>query len=140
MAFSSLLAPIAGRVVDRVLDLIPNTAERDAAKHKIEMELLEFEQAARRDQIEINKVEASHPNLLVAGWRPAAGWVSVAGLAYACVLEPFMRFTATMLGYLGEFPELDTFTLVTLLGSMLGIGTLRSADKRSKVDTKQINK
>jgi len=32
-------------------------------------------------QTEINKVEAQHTSLFIAGWRPAIGWVCVSGLA-----------------------------------------------------------
>src|SRR5689334_5102322 len=43
-------------------------------------------------QIETNKIEAGSTKMFIAGWRPAVGWVCVAALAYAYVIEPFLKF------------------------------------------------
>lgn len=88
-------------------------------------------------QLRINEMEAQHPSIFVAGWRPWAGWVGGFSLAYAAILEPLMRFIATMFGYSGEFPELDTSITVTVLLGMLGIGAQRSYDKKHLADTKR---
>lgn len=89
-------------------------------------------------QMEINKAEAAHPSKFIAGWRPFVGWVGGSALAYAAILEPLLRFVATMKGYQGDFPVLDTtITLQVLLG-LLGLGGLRSLDKFCGTDTKGI--
>jgi len=81
-------------------------------------------------QIEVNKQEASSLNLFVAGWRPAVGWICGAGLAYATILEPLGRFVAQVgFHYTGPFPALDTALLVTTLGGILGLGTMRMNEK-----------
>lgn len=86
-------------------------------------------------QMEINKAEGQHKSLFVAGWRPAVGWIGGFSLAYAAILEPLMRFIATIAGYEGTFPEIDTnLTLQVLLG-MLGLGAMRSFDKTKGVQT-----
>lgn len=91
-------------------------------------------------QLEINKMEAQHKSAFVAGWRPFVGWVGGVSLAYIGVLEPLLRFIAKVAGYDGEFPILDTsITLQVLLG-MLGIGTMRSFDKKNGVQTDYIKK
>jgi len=33
-------------------------------------------------QTEINKIEAQHRSLFIAGWRPAIGWVFAIGLTF----------------------------------------------------------
>ena len=33
-------------------------------------------QELAKAQIEVNKTEAAHKSLFVAGWRPAVGWIS----------------------------------------------------------------
>lgn len=87
-------------------------------------------------QIEINKIEAASSNWFVAGWRPFVGWVCGFALAYAAILEPFLRFGATMTGYEGDFPVIDTtLTLQVLLG-MLGLAGMRTREKEKGVTTK----
>lgn len=89
-------------------------------------------------QLRINEKEAEHPSVFVAGWRPFVGWVGGFSLAYMGILEPFMRFIAKMLGYDGEFPVLDTTLTMQVLLGMLGIGGMRSYDKRNKSNTDRV--
>lgn len=91
-------------------------------------------------QLEINKTEAQHASIFVAGWRPWVGWVGGFSLAYAGIFEPLLRFIATMAGYTGEFPQIDTAMTIQVLMGMLGIGAMRSFDKRQGTDTKRIGK
>ena len=39
-------------------------------------------------QMEVNKAEAAHSSLFVAGWRPFVGWVCGSTLAYQFVVYP----------------------------------------------------
>ena len=84
-------------------------------------------------QLEINKVEAAHPSIFVSGWRPATGWCCAFALLYASILEPFMRFIATMFDYAGEFPEIDTSITMQVLLGMLGLVGARSYEKKNNV-------
>jgi len=92
-------------------------------------------------QLEINKIEANHKSIFIAGWRPFCGWVGGFGLAYISIVEPIARFVAQVgFNYQGDFPEINTdITLQVLLG-MLGLGVMRSADKRNKAQTDSIKK
>lgn len=83
-------------------------------------------------QLEINKQEAKHSSLFVAGWRPYVGWMCGTGLGYAAIIDPLMRFIASVNGYTGEFPEIDTAVTVQVLLGMLGMATLRQRDKEKK--------
>ena len=82
-------------------------------------------------QLEINKQEASHASIFVAGWRPFVGWCCGFALLYASILEPLMRFTASMAGYTGEFPVIDTSITMQVLLGMLGLVGARSYDKKN---------
>jgi len=84
-------------------------------------------------QLEINKVEAAHASIFVAGWRPFVGWCCGFALLYASILEPLMRFIATMFGYTGTFPIIDTNTTMQVLLGMLGLVGARSYEKKNKV-------
>lgn len=84
-------------------------------------------------QMEVNKVEAASSSMLVSGWRPFIGWVCGFGLAYAAILEPFMRFIATMLDYTGKFPVIDTTITMQVLMGMLGLVAARTREKEKGV-------
>lgn len=88
-------------------------------------------------QIEINKQEAQHHSVFVAGWRPFVGWVGGCGLAYAAIFDPIMRFVAkVMFDYMGNFPEIDTTITMQVLFGLLGLGAYRSFEKTKGVDAK----
>ena len=84
-------------------------------------------------QLEINKIEASHKSIFVAGWRPFVGWVCGFGLAYVSIIEPIMRFIAKISGYTGEFPVIDTTLTMQVLIGMLGLTVARTHEKRKGV-------
>jgi len=123
--------PIIGTILDAIkgpLDkLIPDKNARLKFNHELEMEMLR----AGLAQLEINKAEAQHPSVFVAGWRPFVGWTCGASLAWHFIgydLLNWLRlaFFADML----EPPALNgTETLVTVLMAMLGLGGLRTVEK-----------
>lgn len=78
-------------------------------------------------QMEINKVEAANPSLLVSGGRPAAVWLCVLGLAVD-VLQPFFSWVCTVAGW-PQPPTLPTDALMPLLYGLLGLGGYRTLEK-----------
>lgn len=81
-------------------------------------------------QLEVNRSEATHRSVFVAGWRPFIGWVCGVALAYHFVFAPLILFGAAFSG--AEIPELPTFdmdSLMTVLLGMLGLGGLRTFEK-----------
>ena len=77
-------------------------------------------------QSEINKVEAQHRTIFVAGWRPFIGWVCGFALAYNFVLRDLLVW------YFGEGqapPALQMEHLMTVLVGMLGLGGMRTFEK-----------
>lgn len=124
--------PLIGKVLDRVL---PDPAAAEAAK----LEVLKLAASADKGQLdaavalaagqtEINKVEAASPSVFVAGWRPAIGWIGGFGLAYQFVLRPLLTWAGAILGWPAP-PELDMGDLITIVGGMLGLGSLRTIEK-----------
>ena len=108
------------------------TGELPAEKQaEIEMKLTELESQAMNAQAAINLEEAKSEKLFVSGWRPFIGWCGGFGLAYAGVLEPLMRFVSKVgFGYVGQFPVIDTTLTSQVVIAMLGIGIMRSFDKK----------
>jgi len=96
-------------------------------------------------QMEINKIEAAHKSIFVAGWRPFVGWVGGIALAYQFIVYPLLLWgwaivdpqTATGVA-INPPPILDTDALYTVLMGMLGIGAMRSYDKKNGTATQSI--
>jgi len=114
-------------------------AKLEELAHAGDMAGLEAEVKLLTGQLEINKVEAAHPNIFVSGWRPFIGWVGGFALAYQFVLYPMMLWVAAFANIEGFEPPpvLETGALFSIVTAMLGIGAMRSHDKRHGVDTKR---
>jgi len=81
-------------------------------------------------QVDVNKTEATSTSVFVSGWRPFIGWVCGISLAYVSILEPFIRFVATVFfKYTGTFPVINTEITLQVLIGILGLGAYRSYDK-----------
>ena len=74
---------------------------------------------------ETNKMEAQHPSMFVAGWRPFVGWTCGFGLAYQFLVQPMLAW-ASGIWAIPAPPTLDTGTLTTVLMAMLGMAGMRS--------------
>ena len=74
-------------------------------------------------QGEINKVEAQHRTIFVAGWRPFIGWVCGVALAYNFVLRDLLIW---FIGPEQVPPALQMEHLMTVLIGMLGLGGMRT--------------
>tara|TARA_R110000824_G_scaffold3147_5_gene14583 strand:- start:5401 stop:5796 length:396 start_codon:yes stop_codon:yes gene_type:complete len=84
-----------------------------------------------KGQIEINKAEASHKSIFVAGWRPFIGWTCGIALCWHFVLQPVTLFVCTYIGLtIPTLPEFDMGSLMTILGGLLGLGGLRTYEKQ----------
>jgi hypothetical protein len=116
--------------------LFPDPAQAAQAQLALLKMQQDGELAAISGQMEINKIEAGSSSVFVAGWRPFAGWVCGIGLAYVSIIEPVARLVATLVGYTGDFPAIDTTLTMQVLLGMLGMGGLRTLDKIKGVATK----
>lgn len=121
----SILAalPIVGQLLDK---LIPDKNARAAAQSALEAADQRGELDLLLGQLEVNKVEAAHKSLFVAGWRPATGWICALALGYHFIITPFFDIWYTM-------PEVKVEQLYPILMGMLGLGGMRSFEKSKKV-------
>ena len=117
---------IGAKILDRV---IPDKAEREKAQAELVKMQLNGELQQLAGQLDINKTEAQHQSVFVAGWRPFIGWVCGVSLCYQFVLRPVVTWAVPSLGYtVAEMPGLDD-NLWELMFGMLGLGGLRSYEK-----------
>lgn len=124
-----LFALLTG-VLPGILDkLIPDEAARAKAQLEIQQQLLDAAMRGDLAQLEVNKAEAAHASVFVAGWRPAIGWLCCAALAWAYVGAPVARWAAAIWAPGVTLPDLDLSELWPLIMGMLGLGGLRSFEK-----------
>jgi hypothetical protein len=122
-------------IIDGVTKIIDKLIPDPQMKAQIQLELAKLDLQAMTAQTDVNKVEAAHRSIFVAGWRPFVGWVCGFGLAYGVIFEPLLNWAARVLfKYAGELPHIDPALLVYALGGMLGIGAMRSFDKSKGTD------
>lgn len=114
-------------------------------KHKGDLAALDAHVKLMMGQISINVEEAKSKSVFVAGWRPFIGWVGGAAMAYQFVLYPLLIWIWAIAEVKGLVPPgiqpppvLATGALFSIVTGMLGIGTMRSLDKRNKVQTDSI--
>jgi len=75
-------------------------------------------------QIELNKIEATHRSMFVAGWRPFIGWVCGVGLINMFLINPWLQWFTLKPG-----PDLPKDVIMELVFALLGLGTLRTIEK-----------
>ena len=83
-------------------------------------------QEALKGQLEINKVEAAHKSLFVAGWRPFIGWICGVGLLYNVLISQVLAIWF-------QVPEVDPSLLMPVMTGLLGLGAMRSYEKTKGV-------
>ena len=66
----ALIGPVTG-LLDK---FIPDADEKAKLAHEIATMSERHAQELAKGQIEINKAEAAHKSMFVAGWRPFVGW------------------------------------------------------------------
>lgn len=116
------LLGLASKVADSLFE-----TEKDKARGTVAV--LQALQSVDLAQLELNKAEAAHRSLFVAGWRPAIGWTCAFAVAYQFVLNPLLTWAFALFGWnVPPLPEFDTF-LWELMFGMIGIAGLRSYEK-----------
>tara|TARA_R100000900_G_scaffold131667_1_gene107919 strand:- start:6910 stop:7293 length:384 start_codon:yes stop_codon:yes gene_type:complete len=118
----SIVTQLVGPVTGLLDKFIEDKDQKAALAHEIATMSERHAQEALKGQLEINKAEATHKSLFVAGWRPCIGWVCALGLFYNVIL-------ANIIGIWIDVPEVDTTLLVPVMMGMLGLGAMRSYEK-----------
>lgn len=124
-----------GAIIDDVVTTDEERANAEIIKYRIFMQP-QLAQAA------INKVEAQHRSIFVAGWRPFVGWVCGLSLFYNHIGHSLIEwFVAIMTAIVIHFDTIgreflivppkipDEALLIEVLLGLLGIGALRTFEK-----------
>ena len=142
MAIANLVAGLVGPILEPLIGLIPNKNARAEAREKAEAQIVTAMTGLVQGQLDINKEEAKHASIFVAGWRPFCGWVCGVALGWNFIAQPLLLWLAFMLPDIGldlsDAPKLEIEGLMTVLLGMLGMGGLRTYEKRVGVDRKNM--
>ena len=118
MSIMSLIGP-ATKLLDK---FIPDADTKQKIAHELATMSEEHAQSIALAQIELNTAEAKG-NWFQSGWRPATGWVCVAGFTVNFLVSPIAAaFEITI-------PQADTTVMLPVLLGMLGLGTMRTAER-----------
>lgn len=120
-----ILAPIVGKVIDKIL---PGDSEEIRLKRaEMEAEMLKSFSDVNIAQLKINAVEAGSESLFKSGWRPAVAWMGVFGLAWT-VFNPLVSYFLTAAGF-EPLPHFESGELTSILMGLLGLGGFRTYEK-----------
>jgi len=125
---TSLIGPVTG-ILDKFIE---DKDQKAKLAHEIATMSDTHAQQVLLSQLEINKAEAASGSLFKGGWRPFVGWVCGIAFAYHFVLQPLLIFVLIVFNVnIPDLPKFDMSTLLTTLGGLLGIGGLRTYEKKS---------
>ncbi len=131
---TGLLAGFLGKGPDIIdafgnaIDKVTTTDEERAIADRLKSQM----------QVDINKIEAQHVSLFVAGWRPAIGWVCALGLGFTVIVGPLLTWFLQVVTILTQgnpvwlsLPSIriPEDALMEVLLGMLGIAGLRTFEK-----------
>ena len=114
------------KTVGTVIDDLHFSGEE---KEKLKLQMKEIDAKLKEKQLDINKVEAGHKSLFVAGWRPFLGWISGLSIGYVYLFQPILDMILQMFDVKIDWVVLDLGQLMPLVLGILGLGGLRSFEK-----------
>ena len=127
----SLLNNLIGPATNLLDKFIEDKDQKAKLAHELATMADKMAHEQQLAQIAVNKEEAASGSIFKGGWRPFIGWVCGIAFFYHFVLNPIILFVIAIIGI--EIPTLPNFnmnTLLTVLGGMLGIGSLRTYEKQ----------
>lgn len=116
-----LIAPVTGLISEFITD----KDKANELAHEVATMAARQAHENRLAQIAVNKAEAESKSLFKGGWRPAIGWTCGLALFNNYLVVPY----AVALGL--DVPTLDLGEMMPVLLGMLGLGYLRTDEKKA---------
>lgn len=126
---NSLINPVT-KLLDKVIE---DKDQKNAIAFELSTMAEKHAQELAKGQLDVNKVEAAHKNLFVAGWRPAVGWVCCLGMAGNFLIIPLANFALALSNSPITIPLIETSEMMPVLMGMLGLGAMRTVEKTKNV-------
>ena len=113
---------VAGKVLDKFVE------DKDL-KRKLESELKSQIISLDLAQAQTNLEQAKHSSVFIAGARPAIMWICAFGLGCQFVFQPIAVWGIAVSGADLVLPVIQTEGLMSLTIALLGLGSMRTAEK-----------
>ena len=126
---NSLIGPVTG-LLDKFIE---DKDKKNQIAYELSTMAEKHAQELAKGQIEVNKAEAAHKSLFVAGWRPAIGWVCVLGMAGNFITIPITNMILELMGSSVTVPLIPTAEMMPILMGMLGLDAMRTVEKTKNV-------
>ena len=126
---NSLIGPVTG-LLDKFIE---DKDKKNQIAYELSTMAEKHAQELAKGQIEVNKAEAAHKSLFVAGWRPAIGWVCVLGMAGNFITIPITNMILELMGSGVTVPLIPTAEMMPILMGMLGLCAMRTVEKTKNV-------
>lgn len=123
------IGDILGPVITKVLDFIPDPAEKARQAQALTEAVMDADQKMIAAQNAINLAEAQSDNIFKSGWRPYVGWACGFGLSLQIIIFPFAQWGTALFGYHPALPTIDSGLITSYLVPLLGLGAYRSYEK-----------
>ena len=125
----ALIGPVTG-LLDKFIE---DKDQKARLAHDLATMADQHAQELAKGQLAINLAESQHKSVFVSGWRPALGWVCVLGMFGNFITIPFSNFVLALLGINIVIPLVPLETMMPVLMGMLGLGAMRSYEKKNAV-------
>ena len=130
----SLVNTLVGPVSNILDKFVEDKDQKAKLAHEIATMSDKHAQEIALAQISVNAAAAASGSLFQGGWRPCVGWGCAIAFFYHFVGQPLIIFIVALAGAeIPPLPEFDMGTLLTVLGGMLGIGSLRTYEKQKGI-------
>ena len=125
----SLIGPVTG-LLDKFIE---DKDKKNAIAFELSTMAEKHATELAKAQLEVNKTEAAHKNLFVAGWRPAVGWTCCLAMASNFLVIPMANFALALADSAVSIPLIELSTMMPVLMGMLGLGAMRTVEKSKGV-------
>ena len=133
----SLINGVASLVNTVVTRIFPDPADQAKAALAIsemqqtgELARLAADTDLAKAQITVNNTEASSSSWIASNWRPLIGIACVGAFVMQFILGPWLTWISALCGNPVIFPQLDVGNFMPVLLGMLGLGGLRTYEKK----------
>ena len=124
----SSIIDVVGSVINKIW---PDKTEAQKAAFQMALEQELTTRKIIEGQLAVNATEAKHLSVFVAGWRPMIGWICGSSFALVGVIFPILNYAMIASGKPAVVvPGLDMNLMMPILMGMLGMGAMRSYDKK----------
>jgi len=133
--FTSLFSTAAEKPIKAIGDVFDELFTSDDERAASEIVMEKLRQHPGELQVGINKIEAGHRSIFVAGWRPFIGWVCGVSLGIFYIpqfaVATYLWVTIVLeTGKLAPYP-VSADGIMELVLALLGMATIRMGEKMS---------